>query len=95
VTPGAVRRAASATVAFLVDFLVGDTPELFVAALVVVGAAFALAHAGAAGVVIVPAVAVLSVLWSASRGRRRAISAATPAPGQRTQGSPDVPPAGA
>lgn len=93
--PGAVRRFGTAAIGFLVDFFVGDTPELFVAALVVVGAAFALAHNGAAAVVALPAVAVLAVLWSASRGRRRAISAATTAPEQRTRGSQDVPPDGA
>lgn len=91
----AARRGGVAAIGFLVDFFVGDTPELFVAALVVVGAAFALAHAGTAAVVAVPAIAVLAVLWSASRGRQRAISAATTAPEQRTQGSPDAPPDGA
>lgn len=92
---GAAKRGGAAALAFLVDFFVGDTPELFVAALVVVGAAFALAHANTAAVVAVPAVAVLAVLWSASRGRRRAISAATTARERRTQGSQDAPPDGA
>ena len=57
---------------FWVDFLVGDTPELFVATLIVVGAALALASLHVLSIVVVPAVAIVAVVWSAARGRVRA-----------------------
>ena len=56
---------------FWLDFLVGDTPELFVATLVVVGAAFALASLHVLSIVIVPVLAVVALVWSAARGRVR------------------------
>lgn len=67
-----MTRALTAAWRFLYDFLVGDTPELFVAALVVVGCAFALAHETAAAVVAVPGLALAAVVASAVRGRRGA-----------------------
>ena len=67
-----VRRWAAAFGHFWWDFLVGDTPELFVAMLVLVGLAFALRHDRMAAVTVLPAVAAASVLGSAFRGRRRA-----------------------
>ena len=51
------------------DFLVGDTPELTVAALVVVAAAYALAPHRVAAIVVLPAIAVVAVVTSAARGR--------------------------
>jgi hypothetical protein len=66
---GAVRRGLGAFGRFWLDFLVGDTPELFVATLVVIAVAFALAGLHVASVIIVPAVAVLALVWSALRGR--------------------------
>jgi hypothetical protein len=54
---------------FWLDFLVGDTPELFVATLVVVGVALALASLHVLSVVVVPALAIVAVIWSAARGR--------------------------
>jgi hypothetical protein len=69
---GAVRRGLSAFGRFWLDFLVGDTPELFIATLVVIGVAFALASFHVVSVVVVPAVAVLAVVWSALRGRVKA-----------------------
>jgi len=51
------------------EFLVGDTPELFVATLVVVGVAFALASLHVLPVIVVPGVAIAAVVWSAARGR--------------------------
>lgn len=69
-----MRRAITAAWRFAVDFLVGDTPELFVATLVVVGVAFALAKVTVAAAVALPALAVLAVVASAARGRRRSAS---------------------
>lgn len=54
------------------DFLVGDTPEFFVAMLVLVGIAFALRHDRIAAVVLLPLLAILALLGSTWRGRVRA-----------------------
>lgn len=68
----AVATAVRATGRFLFDFLVGDTPELFVATLAVVGIAFGVAHDRVVAVVVLPLLAVGAVAASAARGRRRA-----------------------
>jgi hypothetical protein len=56
------------------EFLVGDTPELAVGALAVIGLAAVLSGLGVAAVILVPtavvAVLALSVLRAARRGRR-------------------------
>ncbi|MGH9087947.1 MAG: hypothetical protein ACRDYZ_07520 [Acidimicrobiales bacterium] len=66
-----VRRGLLSFGRFWVDFLVGDTPELFVAMLVLVGLAFALRHHRTAAVVTLPTFAAVAVLASAFHGRRR------------------------
>jgi hypothetical protein len=54
------------------DFLVGDTPELFLAVLVLVALAFALhAHRWLA-VVLLPALTIAALVGSTWAGRRRA-----------------------
>ncbi len=53
------------------DFLVGDTPELFVAMLVLVGIAFGLRHDRVAAIVLLPLLAIVALLGSAWRGRVR------------------------
>jgi hypothetical protein len=65
-----IARGLRAFGRFWWDFLVGDTPELFIATLVVVGVAFALAPLHILPVIGVPAVAVLALVVSAARGRR-------------------------
>ena len=67
----ALRRGVVAFGRFWLDFLVGDTPELFVAMLVLVGLAFALRHDRTVAIIVLPAVAAVAVLASAFRGRRR------------------------
>jgi hypothetical protein len=67
----AISRAISAFGRFWWDFLVGDTPELFVAVLVIVGAAVALHHHRWAAVVVLPSLVIAAVVLSAFRGRRR------------------------
>ncbi len=55
------------------DFLVGDTPELFIAALVIIGAIALLSergHYNAAAVVTLPLLAVLALAFSVMRARR-------------------------
>jgi hypothetical protein len=68
---GAPRRWAKAFCRFWWDFLVGDTPELFAAMLVMVGVAFALRHERVADVVLLPLLAASSLVASAWRGRVR------------------------
>jgi hypothetical protein len=70
----AVGRALAAFGRFWWGFLVGDTPELFVAVLVIVGLALAFGHSpsvrGAGTAVVI--VAALGLLWlSIWRGRKR------------------------
>lgn len=67
-----VTKWARAFGSFWWDFLVGDTPELFIGMLVVVGAAFLLHRDRTAAVVVVPVVAVTVLLASTIRGRKRA-----------------------
>jgi len=66
-----LSRWARAFGHFWWDFLVGDTPELFVAMLVLVGVAFALHHDRVAAVVLLPLLCIGALLGSAWRGRRR------------------------
>ena len=54
------------------DFLVGDTPELALAAGVIVGVAFLLAGTHWLGAIVLPLLAAGFLLASALRGRRRA-----------------------
>ncbi|HVC24670.1 MAG TPA: hypothetical protein VND23_02830 [Acidimicrobiales bacterium] len=68
----AIGKYVSAFGRFWWDFLVGDTPEVFVGVLVVVGAALALRHERAAAVVLVPLLAVAVLAMSTYRGRKRA-----------------------
>lgn len=53
------------------DFLIGDTPELAVATLLLVGLAFAVDHNRLAGAVLLPLMAAVFLLISTVRGRRR------------------------
>jgi hypothetical protein len=54
------------------DLVVGDTPELAVATLVVVGVSFALRRDHVADVVVLPVLVVSMLLVSTWHGRRRA-----------------------
>jgi hypothetical protein len=54
------------------DFLIGDTPELFAAVLVVIGLAFVLRHERVAGVAVVIVAALGCLALSTWRGRKRA-----------------------
>lgn len=57
------------------DFLVGDTPELFVGALVIIGVVAGLSEAGhhnAASVVAMPLLAVVALTLSVHRAQRAA-----------------------
>ena len=72
--PSMLRRGAVAFGRFWWDFLVGETPELLVGAVVAVGAAALLVHSGVARAVVVGALPVLVVgilALSAFRARAR------------------------
>jgi hypothetical protein len=71
----ALGRAARVFGRFWWEFLVGDTPELFFATLVVVGVALLLRHERPVAVVLLPLLAVVMLVASAFRGRRRASGA--------------------
>ncbi len=66
-----VRRWLAAFGRFWWDFLVGDTPELFVAVALVIGLAFALHASTAAGIVVVLLSAVGFLAGSTWRGRKK------------------------
>ena len=82
-----VRRALDAFGRFWWEFLVGDTPELFVATLVIVGVAFALRHNRVAAVVLLPLLAIVMLLASTYRGRRRAAGPQDRPPPDEVDGS--------
>jgi hypothetical protein len=65
-----VRRGVRAFGHFWWDFLVGDTPELFVATLVIVGSALLLRHHRDVAIIVLPVMAIVFLLLSALRGRR-------------------------
>ncbi|HUZ10961.1 MAG TPA: hypothetical protein VMU76_12420 [Acidimicrobiales bacterium] len=69
----APARAARAFGRFWWDLAIGDTPELFVATLVVVGASFALRHVRIAAVIVLPLLVAAILGASAWRGRRRPV----------------------
>jgi hypothetical protein len=66
-----LRRGMRAFGHFWWDFLVGDTPELFVATLVIVGSALLLRHHRVVAVIVLPVMAIVFLLLSALRGRQR------------------------
>ena len=63
-------RAARSFGRFWWDFLIGDTPELFVAVFVIIVVSLLLRSYHVAAVIVLPAMAVVSLLTSALRGRR-------------------------
>jgi hypothetical protein len=57
------------------DFLVGDTPELFVAVLVIIGAVALLSEAGhlnVATIIVLPLAVLVAMAWTLRRAIRRA-----------------------
>lgn len=65
-----MKRAARAVRDFFKELLIGDTPELFVAGLVLVGAALLLRHERVAAMVLLPVGTLFAVGASAARARR-------------------------
>jgi hypothetical protein len=79
-----IKRAVVAFGRFWWDFLIGDTPELFVGTLAIVGSALLLRHDRVAGLSVVVVLAVVFLLASTYRGR--AVTRSAP--------NDDVPPGG-
>jgi hypothetical protein len=72
-TPSKLTRLVKGFGRFWWDFLVGDTPELFVAALVIIGATALLSEAGHfndVAIVVLPVLAVLALAASLARAVR-------------------------
>lgn len=67
----AAGRGLRAFGRFWWDFLVGDTPELFIAVVVLIGLAFALHRIRFVAVVVLPLLAVAVLVLSTYRGRQR------------------------
>jgi hypothetical protein len=67
----ALTRAARAFGSFWWDFLVGDTPELFVAVVVIVTLALLLRHHREIALVLLPVLTILFLAASTVRGRQR------------------------
>ena len=74
----AISGAGRAFGKFWWEFLIGDAPELLIAALVVVGLAFALRHDRVAAIVMLPMTVAVVLIASTWHGRRRAPSVADP-----------------
>ncbi|MDE3065708.1 MAG: hypothetical protein KGJ36_08550 [Acidobacteriota bacterium] len=73
--PAFLVRVARGFARFWWDFLVGDTPEIFVAALVIIAAVALVSeagHANATAVVLLPVLAVAALAASVWRARRAA-----------------------
>lgn len=68
---GVVTRGLVAFGRFWWDFLIGDTPELFVATLAVIGSAYGLRHQHDVAIVVVPLVAIVFLGLSTYNGRKR------------------------
>ena len=62
-------RYVRAFLRFWHDFLIGDTPELAVGAVLVLALAFVLRGVNGLAVVLVPAAVITLLVWSTLRGR--------------------------
>lgn len=68
---GAMTKALRTFGMFWFNFLIGDTPEIFVATLVIIGGALVLRHDRAAGLVFIVVIAVATLSATVYRGRKR------------------------
>jgi hypothetical protein len=68
----AIGKYTTAFGRFWWNFLIGDTPELFVGVLVAIGVALALRHDRTADVIAVPLITVAFLFGSTYRARKRA-----------------------
>ncbi len=70
----AVKRVLRAFGMFWFNFLIGDTPEIFVGVLVIIGGALLLRHDAGAGFAYLIGLVVIVLGASVYRGRRQAES---------------------
>ena len=66
-----VVKALRAFGLFWVDFFVGDAPELFIGVLLVIGGALLFRHNRPAGIAVVLAIVVVTLVASTLRGRKK------------------------
>ena len=66
-----IKRALVAFGRFWWEFLIGENPDAFFGALAIIGAALLLRHERAAAVAVVPIIALVVLLGSTYRGRKR------------------------
>jgi hypothetical protein len=64
-----IKRGLVAFGRFWWEFLVGDTPELLVATIVIIGVVLALRHDRTAGFIVVPLITAIALALSVLRGR--------------------------
>ena len=69
----AVLRVLKAFGRFCLEFLIGDTPELFIAAVLLVGLSFALRDYRVIAIIVLPVVASVLLVGSAFRGRAKSL----------------------
>ena len=67
-----VRRLLASFGRFWWEFLIGENPDAFFGALVIIGAALLLRHDRPAAVAIIPVLALVILAGSTYRGRKRA-----------------------
>lgn len=67
-----IRRLIGSFGRFWWEFLIGENPDAFVGALVVIGVALLLRHERVAEDILLPLLAIIFLVVSAYRGRQRA-----------------------
>jgi ABC-type spermidine/putrescine transport system permease subunit I len=67
----AAKRLLVAFGAFWWEFLIGENPDAFFGAIVVIGTALLLRHERAAAIIVVPFLTILILVTSTYRGRKR------------------------
>lgn len=70
---GAIKRLFVSFGRFWWEFLVGENPDAFIGALVIIGTALLLRHDRPAAIAVVPLLTLAVLLGSTFRGRRRTI----------------------
>jgi len=65
-----LRQMARSFGSFWWDFLVGDTPELFLSVVVIIGVALVLRHHSAVAIIVLPVMAIAGLGASLWHGRR-------------------------
>ena len=67
------RQLAVSFGRFWWEFLIGENPDAFLGAVVVIASALLLRHERVASIIVVPALTVVALVGSAYRGRKRTV----------------------